>query len=130
MSNPYFPPQYPAGDYINDLRIHAEYDWCSRFIDVRLIHYGGMGGRVISHGLPVEMKPYDEQSDYATRLPPTLQLRGETAQYLMDQLWQCGLRPTEGTGSAGSLAATQRHLDDMRALVFKSPLLTKEPVVK
>jgi hypothetical protein len=45
----------------------------------------------------------------------------------MDQLWQCGLRPSEGTGSAGSLAATQRHLEDMRALVFQHVDVTKLP---
>jgi hypothetical protein len=31
----------------------------------------------------------------------------------------CGLRPSEGTGSAGALAATERHLKDMQRLVFK-----------
>lgn len=41
-------------------------------------------------------------------------------QELMDSLWQCGFRPTEGTGSAGSLAATQAHLKDMRTLVAKA----------
>jgi hypothetical protein len=40
------------------------------------------------------------------------------AQRLMDELWQCGLRPSEGTGSAGSLAATERHLADMRTIAF------------
>ena len=50
---------------------------------------------------------------------PTMRLSIQSAQQLMDELWQCGLRPTEGTGSAGSLAATERHLADMRALVFK-----------
>lgn len=49
---------------------------------------------------------------------PTLRLGREEAQFLMDQLWDCGLRPTEGSGSAGSLAATQAHLQDMRRLVF------------
>lgn len=48
----------------------------------------------------------------------SLTLEMEAAQGLMDQLWDCGLRPTEGSGSAGSLAATQRHLEDMRRLVF------------
>jgi len=37
----------------------------------------------------------------------------------MDSLWDCGLRPSEGTGSAGALSATQKHLDDMRKIVFK-----------
>jgi hypothetical protein len=46
-------------------------------------------------------------------------LSAESAQELMDDLWRCGLRPSEGGGSAGSLAATQRHLEDMRTLVFQ-----------
>ena len=43
----------------------------------------------------------------------------ESAQELMDGLWRCGLRPTEGAGSAGSLAATERHLADLQRLVFE-----------
>ena len=44
----------------------------------------------------------------------------EPLQGLMDSLWDCGIRPTEGTGSAGSLKATQNHLEDMRKLVLKN----------
>lgn len=45
---------------------------------------------------------------------------GETqAQILMDDLWACGLRPTEGKGSAGAMIAVQDHLADMRKIVFK-----------
>jgi len=51
-------------------------------------------------------------------LEPSLSLDPESAQTLMDDLWHCGFRPTEGTGSAGALAATQNHLNDMRKLVF------------
>lgn len=50
---------------------------------------------------------------------PSLRLDMAEAQTLIDQLWDCGLRPSEGSGSAGALAATQRHLEDMRQLVFK-----------
>lgn len=50
---------------------------------------------------------------------PTIHLHYEDAQLLMDELWHCGLRPSEGSGSAGSLAATQKHLEDMRRLVFE-----------
>jgi hypothetical protein len=32
----------------------------------------------------------------------------------------CGIRTSEGSGSAGSLAATERHLADMRAIVANS----------
>jgi hypothetical protein len=37
---------------------------------------------------------------------------------LMDQLWNCGLRPTEGTGSAGALGATQKHLADLKEILY------------
>lgn len=40
------------------------------------------------------------------------------AQGLMDSLWECGIRPTEGQGSAGQLAAQALHLKDMRDLAF------------
>jgi hypothetical protein len=40
------------------------------------------------------------------------------SQVLMDDLWACGVRPTEGSGSAGSLKATENHLDDMRKIAF------------
>jgi hypothetical protein len=53
-------------------------------------------------------------------IEPVITLSNKDAQQLMDELWGCGLRPSEGTGSAGSLAATQRHLEDMRTLVFKN----------
>ena len=52
--------------------------------------------------------------------PPAMQLMDAQAQDLMDKLWAAGYRPTEGSGSAGSLAATERHLEDMRQLVFES----------
>ncbi len=48
-----------------------------------------------------------------------LTISSNEAQRLMDDLWDAGLRPSEGTGSAGSLAATQKHLADMRTIVFK-----------
>jgi hypothetical protein len=52
---------------------------------------------------------------------PTFNLRPEEAQALMDSLWDAGLRPSEGSGSAGAMAATQKHLEDMRTLIFNPP---------
>jgi hypothetical protein len=49
---------------------------------------------------------------------PMMEMRPCEVQQLMDELWRIGFRPTEGTGSAGSLAATERHLADMRKLAF------------
>lgn len=65
----------------------------------------------------------ERQEESATcEMPePTFVLRAEEAQALMDSLWTCGLRPSEGSGSAGAMAATQKHLEDMRTLVFNPP---------
>ena len=54
----------------------------------------------------------DEQTTAFVDPPLSFSIR--SAQSLMDQLWKCGLRPSEGRGSAGALAATQAHLADMR----------------
>lgn len=43
----------------------------------------------------------------------------DLTQNLMDELWRCGFRPTEGTGSAGSLKATENHLADMQKLSWR-----------
>lgn len=70
-------------------------------------------GRVVAQ--PMEMKEHQD----GMIAHPFMRIEIHEAQILMDELWQCGLRPTEGTGSAGSLKATQNHLNDMRKLVFK-----------
>lgn len=57
--------------------------------------------------------------DPCVAVEPSFRMSAQQAQVLMDDLWACGLRPTEGKGSAGALAATQRHLEDMRRLVFE-----------
>ena len=51
---------------------------------------------------------------------PGFALSDKEAQRLVDDLWDLGYRPTEGVGSAGSLAATRKHLEDMRAIAFKT----------
>jgi len=63
---------------------------------------------------PVVMKVQSENEV----VEPFITLEYEQAQQLMDELWRCGLRPAEGTGSAGSLAATEKHLQDMRKITF------------
>jgi hypothetical protein len=63
----------------------------------------------------VEMEPINDAVHY---WEPPISMSRENAQALMDRLWNIGLRPSEGTGSAGALAATQAHLDDMRQIAF------------
>lgn len=73
------------------------------------------GDGVFDHGQPLIF----ERLEPGGIAPPTISLRPEEAQSIMDALWDAGLRPTEGTGSAGALAATQKHLEDMRTIAFR-----------
>ena len=75
-----------------------------------------MDGAHVTAAMPVTLQDQDQDEQ---QVAPFLTLGIETAQVLMDQLWHCGLRPTEGSGSAGSMAAVQEHLKDMRRLVFE-----------
>lgn len=43
-----------------------------------------------------------------------------SAQKLMDDLWNMGIRPTENRGGSETVAAMQRHLEDMRTIAFGS----------
>jgi hypothetical protein len=70
---------------------------------------------------PIVMKRHDPNIS----CEPTFRLTYGQAQVLIDDLWQSGLRPTEGHGSAGALQATQNHLDDMRRLVFEKDARTR-----
>ena len=56
-----------------------------------------------------------------------LQISYDTAQELMDSLWDCGLRPSEGAGSAGSLKATENHLKDMQNLSWRLLTIIERP---
>lgn len=63
---------------------------------------------------PLELK----QHEPGMICDPFLRLQIQEGQQLMDELWQCGLKPSEGTGSAGSLRATEKHLSDMRLIAM------------
>lgn len=66
--------------------------------------------KIISELVYAPYKRFMEAKSFATLTP-------ENAQALMDNLWTCGVRPTEGKGSAGAMVATENHLKDMRAIV-------------
>ena len=94
------------------LEIHAERSICRDSIDVYAIHRGDDGVVYVADPLVMRAREHDGRSVGS----PTIELSPREAQHLIDELWRCGMRPTEGTGSAGSLAATERHLNDMRAI--------------
>ena len=100
------------------IRLRASHtDFLSDQIEIRAVVRAD-GEHQAARALPLTFKTY-EPAERGMPIAPALCLTQTEAQELMDELWRVGLRPTEGTGSAGALAATQRHLEDMRALIFK-----------
>lgn len=75
------------------------------------------GLRFFAKPLEFEAVPIEEAVSTDAVVPIT-RLRLAQGQQLMDELWRVGLRPAEGSGSAGSLAATERHLKDMQRIAF------------
>jgi hypothetical protein len=96
----------------NSMRIYAQ-----------RTHWGSIEVRFACQLLPGNQtacaKPVEfEAVENGAWVEPTMVLGHDEAQQLIDELWRSGLRPTEGAGSAGQLASTERHLADMRAIAF------------
>jgi hypothetical protein len=85
-------------------------------------HWGSVEVRMMCQllpGTPAAARPVEfveaKEGDW---VEPTFVLGRDEAQQLIDELWRTGMRPTEGAGSAGQLASTERHLEDMRRITF------------
>jgi len=102
------------------LRIHAQREpFINDLISIRIAAITDTPkGQTTSIAAPIEFRLLTEK-DMAVIQPATLDITPSSAQQFMDELWRCGIRPTEGAGSAGQMAATERHLEDMRKLVFE-----------
>ena len=82
------------------------------------LHNGFQIGDAISIVKPLVFEQLSPNQGDEEKFEPMARIDKASAQRLMDELWRCGVRPSEGSGSAGSLAATERHLKDMRAIAF------------
>lgn len=113
-----------------EIFVDTNFTWSS--IDLR-IRAGrqSINGEVVKRGEWMKEPLFVKVEEGATP-PVAMRLEHLEAQALMDRLWKAGLRPTEGSGSAGSLSATQDHLKDMRTLVFEksTPEATPEATAR
>lgn len=101
-----------------EIRAHRE-PWVCDTIAVRIALITNQDGiQSIALAESLVLRTLTE-NDLSLVQPETMRLRPDEAQFFMDELWRVGIRPTEGAGSVGQLAATERHLEDLRKLVFK-----------
>ncbi len=95
--------------------------------DIRVFYREQHGNSGHAYAQSVTMKYIADEDAQGQIMPAMMTITPECAQNLMDSLWDLGFRPSEGTGSAGAMAATQKHLEDMRKLVFSpSSVSTKK----
>ena len=97
------------------MQIHAVRERFGRMIELNIAVDRSDGN--IDIAKPLAFETIEDGMFYAGA--PAVVLSDSQAQLLMDELWNCGVRPSEGSGSAGSLAATERHLGDMQKIAFK-----------
>lgn len=111
--------------FINDISLYVYFDIMGEanrhYLLERVLNDDGS-----SLGFKMDFLPQQPQLSSS----PSFQLNVQEAQKLMDDLWNCGLRPSEGTGSAGALAATQEHLKFATGIVDFVMGLIKENGLK
>lgn len=95
------------------------YDWEVKIVDVGykigldiFLFFKDFNGIHLLHGDVVELLPKD-----GTAAKPTLSLSPSALQAFADALDKMGIKPQKGF-IEGKLAATEKHLEDMRRLVF------------
>lgn len=91
-----------------------------RRISMRIVHVDVRGtGDVVAEAMPLTFRDArDANEQSAEWSAPVAAFHRDEAQDLMDQLWSIGFRPERGEMSVGQIAATEKHLTDMRAIVF------------
>lgn len=111
------PAGYTLEQFTTEIEVAAERNLLARSINLYV-----MGRRLGQQRISVMNPPTfttheDEGRSLVALREPAFTLSFESAQRLMDELWRCGIRPTE-EGTAGQVAAMQAHLQDMRRIVF------------
>lgn len=73
---------------------------------------------------PLELVPLEDGFEPSA---PTLKLSREDMIHLMDELWECGVRPSREVSSTGQMESIKRHLEDMRTLASAALQIPLKP---
>jgi len=74
--------------------------------------------QVFSYAENIQMKSVTEENE-GIYIDPVMTLTKNEVQKWLDELWELGIRPSNGSGDGNTIEATKYHLEDMRSLVFK-----------
>ena len=70
--------------------------------------------QILRQAQPIKFEAVEE----GRCIDPVLSLKKEELQLLMDELWQIGIRPSNGECSVGEIGAIRDHLADMKQIAF------------
>lgn len=80
----------------------------------------------LSHGekeyvteVKITVVPLREVQEDPMWRPAPIELSKESAQSLMDALWDAGVKPSGGEGHTAHIRALNDHLDSMKKIAFK-----------
>src|SRR3990167_8536848 len=90
------------------------------FFVSRSFEYGGYTVYMKANGMIVtDLKiTVDNSKDPTAYVSPPLVLDEHSAQNLLQELWNAGVRPNNGEGTSAQVDSLKYHLEDMRKLVF------------
>ncbi len=98
--------------------------WEPRYQRISLYATDEIGGKFL-HAEPVKMSSSEERFEYRK---PCFEIGDKKElQDLLDDLWSLGLRPSERPDEyKAQLGSMRDHLNDMRAIVFKSGFIKRD----
>jgi hypothetical protein len=98
------------------IEVHASQDFLRNGFAFHVVE---RRGQTVSVAGPLVMTDCDAERSALYPPEPTFRLRNDECQALMDELWRIGVRPSEGSGSAGSLRQAEEHIASLQAIAFK-----------
>lgn len=97
---------------MKQFRISRQEQYFGNNFEVRFLDYDKK-----CFGESLIVKKVEENA--AISIPSLFDLTKDECIGLMDQLWDLGIRPSNGSGDANAFESVKYHLEDMRRLVFK-----------
>jgi hypothetical protein len=88
-------------------------------VHIAMVQTTANGTHVYARPQPLTMTVLRDEDD-GMQHAPLFHITHEEAQQFMDELYRAGIRPRDGAGSVGQLAAKDAHLADLRRLVFQN----------